>query len=159
MARRPLPDLIFEQHRREGFVPGDEAAHRAASALADRFDAPTIIALTDAMAFLELMGGQLYAVTLRERLNAEGRLAKDGEPGDYVTAVMRLEYESRDARVVEAPEPDEVLGIEVTDFSKAPTRLEPEAPAPPEDENDLRDDEPAEADASADQDEPVALVD
>lgn len=156
MARRNIADIVFEENRRLGFLPGDEAAHRAAAALADRFDAPTIIALTNGMAFMEAMGGQLYAITLRERLNAEGRLAEDGEPGEYETAVIRFEYESRDARVVAAPAPTDVIGIPIEDFSQAPTRIEadPGAPEQPDVEPDLRDEIEAEADAAAQEDEP-----
>jgi hypothetical protein len=130
MARKRIADIVLAENRELGFYPGDEAAHRAAGALADRFDAPTIIALTDMLAFAQEMGGQLYGVTLRERLTPDGRLAQEGEPGQYETAMIRFEYESRDARVVAADPPSEIGGVEVSEFSEAPTRLEVAAEQP-----------------------------
>lgn len=124
MARKRIEDIVIAQNREQGYFPGDAAAHRAASALADRFDGPTIISLTNLLTFISEMGGQGYVVTLRERLTADGRLAQEGEPGEYETAMLRFEYESRDARIVAASPPGEIAGAAVTEFSEAPTRIE-----------------------------------
>lgn len=126
MARKRIDDIVIAQNRDQGYYPGDAAAHRAASALADRFDGPTIISLTNLLTFISEMGGQGYIVTLRERLTPDGRLAQEGEPGEYETAMLRFEYESRDARVVAAPPPEDIGGVAVSEFSAAPTRIEVE---------------------------------
>jgi hypothetical protein len=128
MARKRIEDIVLQQNRELGYYPGDEAAHRAAGALADRFDAPTIISFTNLLTYIAEMGGQGYVVTLRERLTPDGRLAAEGEPGEYQTAMLRFEYESRDARVVAAPSPQDVAGIQVTEFSEAPSRIELKEP-------------------------------
>jgi hypothetical protein len=132
MARKRVDDIVLQQNEQAGLFPGDAAAHRAASALGDRFDAPTIISLTNLLTYISEMGGQGYIVTLREKLTPDGRLAQDGEPGEYVTAMLRFEYESKDARVCAATPPQEIEGVPVTEFSEAPTRLEtpPDEPEP-----------------------------
>jgi hypothetical protein len=124
MARKRIEDIVIAQNREAGCFPGDAAAHRAASALADRFDAPTIITLTNLLTYIDQMGGQGYIVTLRERITPDGRLAQEDEPGEYETAMLRFEYESRDARVVAAPPPEEIEGVRVSEFSEAPTRID-----------------------------------
>ena|SRR5690349_12025309 len=140
MARKRIEDIVLQQNRELGYYPGDEAAHRAAGALADRFDAPTIISFTNLLTFIAEMGGQGYVVTLRERLTPDGRLAEEGEPGEYETAMLRFEYESRDARVEAAPPPKDVAGIQVNEFSEAPTKIEiQDPPATDEEPGSLRD--------------------
>lgn len=126
--RRNLAEILFPENRAEGYEPGDEAAYRAATALADRFDAPTIIAVTDALAFLERVGGQMLVTTLRTRLNSAGQPVGDGEPGEYRTVGISVEYESRDAKVEQIKRPAEVFGIEVRDTSEPPTQVETPAP-------------------------------
>lgn len=139
MARKRIEDVVLDHNRELGFQVGDAAAHRAASALADRFDAPTIITATNLLTFIHEMGGQGYIVTLREKVTADGRLAEEGEPGEFETVMLRFEYESRDARVVAAPPPEAIADAAVTEFSEAPTRVElpleqEEVPEPSTDE-------------------------
>lgn len=160
--RRNLADIVFQDGAEQGYRPGDEHAHRAAAALADRFDAPTIIALTDAFSFLKSMGGQLFVITLRERVDIAGNLVDEKEPGgEWRTIAMRVAYETQDGRVAAAKPPKEILGVEVTEFREPPTRVELGAATEvPEDEHDLRDEIEAEADALPDpRDEQVALTD
>jgi len=128
MARKRIEDIVIAQNREHGFFPGDAAAHRAASALGDRFDGPTIIALTNLLTYIQEMGGQGYVVTLRERLTPDGHLAQEDEAGEYETAMLRFEYESRDARVVAAPPPEEIEGVKVSEFSEAPARIAVKTP-------------------------------
>jgi hypothetical protein len=147
MARKRIEDIVIAQNREQGYFPGDAAAHRAASALADRFDGPTIISFTNLLTFISEMGGQGYVVTLRERLTPDGRLAQEGEPGEYETAMLRFEYESRDARVVAAPPPEAISGVAVAEFSEAPTLISVEdMPSHEEDERAAVDEEQAAAD-------------
>lgn len=134
MARKQIGDIVLRENRELGFAPGDQAAHRAAMALADRFDAPTIIALTNALTYTQEMGGQFWAVTLREKVGADGQLAADDQPGEFQTMMLRFEYESRDVRIVRATTPpSEIEGIPITDFSEAPTQIEVGDAAPDED--------------------------
>jgi Phage Tail Collar Domain len=133
MARKLIGDIVLAENRELGFLPGDAAAHRAAAALADRFDAPTIISLTNAITYTQEMGGQFWGVTLRQRVNEQGELVPEDQPGEYQTVMLRFEYESRDARIAKASTPpSEVGGIEVSDFSEAPTKIQvPEGPEEP----------------------------
>jgi hypothetical protein len=135
MARKLIGDIVFAQNEELGYYPGDEAAHRAALALADRFDAPTIIALTNALTFTREMGGQFWAVTLRERVNEQGEFVPEDQPGEYRTVMLRFEYESRDARLAKATvPPSQVGGIPVSGFAEVPTRIEVQEPPPMTDE-------------------------
>lgn len=138
--RRPFADVVFD----EEFV-GSEASHRAAAALADRLDPGTIIALTDAMAFLERCGGQFHVVTLRRKVDFEGRSVAEDEPGEWRTQAFHFEYESRDAKVTLARPPAAVAGVPIVDFSEPPTLLETEEDPAPDVESDLRDEIEAEA--------------
>lgn len=128
MAQRNFVDLSFPAHESAGLMPGDEHAHRAAAAMGDRFDAPTIIALTDALSFLDRMGGQLYAVTLRERVNLRGQMVSEGEPGEWRTIALRISYETRDGRISQAKPPKEILGVPVADFGASSTQIEVDRP-------------------------------
>lgn len=160
--RRDFANIILAQNAQAGFRPGDEAAHRAAAALADRFDAPTIIALTDAVTFLERMGGQLHVVTLRERIDQEGNMVEHDAPGsEWLTLAFHLRYETQDARVALAKPPESILGVPVTDMA------EPPMPVAAEPAESLRDEIEAEAEAlghaqrvgeEADFEEPAATV-
>lgn len=125
MARKLIGDIVLAENRERGHFPGDADAHRAAQALADRFDAATIIALTNALTFTQEMGGQFWAVTLRERVGEDGQLAGEDQPGEYQTVMLRFEYESRDARIAKATAPPaDVGGVPISDFSEAPTRID-----------------------------------
>lgn len=97
-------EVAFPENEVNGYVPGDEAAHRAAAALADRADAPTIAAFADALAFLERIGGQFHVVALRRAVGEE-----------FETVGLGFRYETRDARVQIAEPPEEVFGVAVTD--------------------------------------------
>lgn len=104
-------EVIFAEDNQIGFEPGDEAAHRAAAALADRADAPTIGALTDMLTFLERIGGQFHVTALR--------LESAPDAGDWETCGLAFNYETRDARVKLADAPEQVFNVPVTD-SQAP---------------------------------------
>lgn len=152
--RRNLGDVVFSDQA------GTEDAHRAAQALADRFDAQTIITFTNAMTFLKEMGGQIYVVTLRDRIDAEGNLvSKDAQGSEWRTLAMRFVYETQDARVDAAKAPKDVLGIPVTEFQEDPVHIEPDvAFAAPDVEQDVRDEIEAEADAAAQPEEETVGV-
>lgn len=138
--KRDFATVIFEENFERGYRPGDEHAHRAAAALADRFDAPTIQAVADALSFLNRIGGQMYIVTLRRQV------AED----EYETEAIHVRYETRDAKMHIAPSPDQVGAVPIQDFSEPPTRIEIDAPgreAEEEVETDLRDEIEAEAEA------------
>jgi hypothetical protein len=122
--QRTISESVFPHNEDQGFSPGDQHAHRAAAALADRFDAPTIIALTDAMAFTTRIGGQLHAVTLREWVDAQGNLVPEDEPGHWSTMAIRFLYETRDGKIVAAKPPKEILGVHVEEFDQPPTPIE-----------------------------------
>lgn len=156
MAQRKIGSSAFPGNERAGFVPGDQHAYRAASALADRLDAPTLIALTDAISYAVTMGGQVFAVTLRDWVNRNGEEVPEDQPGEWRTVGISFFYETRDARMVIAKPPEEALGVPVTDFRDPPTiRVEDDAsPAAPEVETDLRDEIEAEVEeALASEDE------
>jgi hypothetical protein len=97
------------ENMQQGYVPGDEAAHRAAAALAERADAPTILALTDMLALLERIGGQFYVTSVRIKDSALGP--------DWHIAGVTFDYETRDAKVERLEPPEEVDGVPVTDSS------------------------------------------
>lgn len=154
---RKLGESIFPLNEEMGFRVGDEAAHRAAAALADRLDAPTIVMLVDALAFLSRVGGQLYVGTVRQKINAQGQPAAKDEPGEYQTFGMALVYESRDASFYMAKPPEQVLGIPVLPLEEhMEMAVESGGPAEPEVEPDLRDEIEAEVAAAIEQaeDEP-----
>jgi hypothetical protein len=121
MAQYKVADIIFPLNEQEGFEPGDQAAHRAALAMGDRFDAPTIIAITDALSYLLMRGGQIQMATLREWVNSDGLPAPKDEPGDYRTLGLTAFYETRDAKLQRAKPIEEVNGIPVADFDGPPT--------------------------------------
>jgi len=128
MAQYKVADLIFPLNQQEGYEPGDEAAHRAALALADRFDAPTIIAVTDALRYLTMRGGQMEMATLRERIGPDGQPVGKDDPGEYVTLGLTIFYETRDAKMARIKPIADVRGIPVEDFDRPPTEYEgPEA--------------------------------
>lgn len=145
--KRDFATVIFEENFQAGYRPGDEHAHRAAAALADRFDAPTIRAVADALSFLDRIGGQMYVVTLRRQV------AED----EYETEALHLRYETRDAKMHIAPPPEHVGSVPIEDFSEPPTRIEIDAPVGEEEvETDLRDE--IEAEAEALDEEPAGLA-
>lgn len=113
--RRNLAEILFPENERVGYERGDDLAQRAAAALADRFDAPTIIALTDALAFVDRVGGQLYVTTVRRKVDRTGNLVDDQAEGEFRSFGLTINYESRDAKVERAREPTVALGIPVTD--------------------------------------------
>jgi hypothetical protein len=140
--KRKWAEVLFRQNEAMGYMPGDEAAHRAAAALGDRFDAPTLAAIGDALAFLERVGGQFHVVTLREKFNAAGERVEESELGEWQTAAMLIEYESRDARVILARPPEAVFEIPVTEFTEPPVEVdlgEDEPPEPDESERAVED--------------------
>lgn len=154
MAQYKVADIIFPLNEQEGFEPGDQAAHRAALAMGDRFDAPTIIAVTDALSYLLMRGGQIQMATLREWVDANGSPASKEEAGEYRTLALTAFYETRDAKLQRAKPIAAVSGIPVEDFDQPPTEagystLEPE-PGPADEEPEQQP-EPV--------DEPVALTD
>jgi|SRR6478609_8614909 len=134
MKQRPF-STVFEENQQNGFFPGDEAAARAAAALADRADAPTIAALSDMLTFFERIGGQFHITSLRLPSNE----------GEWETHGLAFHFETRDARVKVATAPEDLrvgdLTIPITD-SQGPApeiELPAEEPAPPE----SSDEEPA----------------
>lgn len=138
MSLYKVADIAFPLNEQEGFEPGDQAAHRAALALADRFDAPTIIAVTDALRYLTMRGGQLEMATLRERVGRDGAPVGKDEPGEYVTLGMTIFYETRDAKLARIKPIAEVRGIPVEDFDQPPTEYaDPEAGSPAEEPEQL----------------------
>lgn len=124
MAQRNVANLAFPLNEEDGFEPGDDRAYRAALAMADRFDAPTIIAFTDALAYLFKMGGQLEIVTLREWVDRDGQPVAKDEPGEYRTLGFSAFYETRDAKIQRAKPPTEALGVPVTGFDAPPSEAE-----------------------------------
>lgn len=155
--KRDFATVIFAQNAQEGFGVGDQAAHHAALGLAQRCDAPTILALTDLMAFLDRVGGQAHITTLRRR---------DEDELSYTTEALAIGYETRDAKVVVAQGPQMIpiegadgvpVEVPVEEFDQPPTRVEIERPAAPDVEDDVRDEIEHEADALATEEpEPVA---
>jgi hypothetical protein len=114
--KRKFAEVIYQENAQDGFVPGDEAAHRAAAALADRADAPTIGALTDMLAFLERVGGQFHVTALRLEAN----------PDEWETHGFGLMVETRDARLKVAEAPEDVRGVSITDMQGPPAKIEAE---------------------------------
>jgi hypothetical protein len=130
--QRTFAEILFRQNEANGYRPGDDAAHRAAAALADRHDAPTIAAIFDALAFAERVGGQFHVVTLREKFNDLGEHVADDAEGEWETAALLIKYESRDARIILAKPPEQVFGVPVTEFEEPPTTVEVSTPQPDE---------------------------
>jgi len=126
MSQYKVADIVFPLNEQEGYEPGDQNAHRAALAMADRFDAPTIIAVTDALRYLTMRGGQLEIVTIRERFDDQGNRVSKDEPGEYETLSLHLFYETRDAKLARIKPPTEIRGVPVEDFDRPPTEYDPE---------------------------------
>lgn len=126
--------VIFLENQKQGYAPGDQAAHFGANALAEKTDYPTIEAVTDMVTMLERIGGQMYVTALR---------IKNVETGEYDTHGLAFNYETRDVRLVEAGPPEEAFGFPVTDSQAPPEVVTVEAGPTPELEGD--DFEPGEA--------------
>lgn len=114
---RLLAQVVYPENQQAGFAVGDEAAHRAALDLAERADAPTIMAFVDALRCLELIGGQLHIISLRTAAT---------QGGPWETKGFAINYESRDASMVQAKPPEEVFGIPVTDLGEPSPEVEPD---------------------------------
>lgn len=124
-------EVIYPENHQDGYLPGDEAAHRAAAALADRADAPTIAALTDMLTFLERVGGQFHVTALR--------LASEVQEGEWDTQGIGFNFETRDARVMVAKAPEEInfgqlTGVPITDSQAPAVEVEVESGEPGTDE-------------------------
>lgn len=116
--------VVYPENFVNDLVPGDEAAHRAARALADRADAPTIIALSDVLALLERVGGQFHVVALREEGSGDGT---------WNTVGLAFRFDTRDAHLTVAKAPEQVCGVPVTNSEEAATvDLDVPASEPPE---------------------------
>lgn len=153
MSQYKVADIVFPLNEQDGYEPGDAAAHRAALGMADRFDAPTILAVTDALSYLLMRGGQIQMATLREWVDRDGRPTEKDQPGEYRTLALTAFYETRDAKIQRAKPVTDVKGIPVEDFDRPATETDyPEGPEPgPTDE------EPEQEPGV--EDEPVALAD
>lgn len=120
MAKRKFDRVSFGQNAAEGYAAGDGAAHRAAAALADKFDYPTIAAVSDLLATLDRIGGQAYITTLRDK-----------QPDDtFITLGFAFDFETRDARVEIMEPPNEIEGIPVSDSNEPPHPIQAERPEP-----------------------------
>lgn len=164
--RRNIAEILFPVNAELGYERGDELAQRASAALADRFDAPTIIALTDALSFIDRVGGQLYITTARRKVNLDGQMVGKDEEGEFRSFGLTFLYESRDAALTKGPArpPETAFGVEIRDTSEPPTEVQEEFVSievpgiePDEDLEDvnLRDQIEAEIDEIAAQPEPA----
>jgi hypothetical protein len=115
---------LFARNEQDGYAVGDAAAHRAAAALADKADAPTIQAVTQMLDFFTLVGGQCHAVTAREKFDRYENRVGDDEDGEWATTGIVFKYETRDLRVIEAKAPEEILGLPVSDSNGPPVVVE-----------------------------------
>ena len=95
--KRPF-EVVFSEGAELGYVPGDQVAHRAAAALADRCDAPTLDRFAAVITLLETIGGQVHITALRQ----------ENQNGRYETIGFGFQYESVDARIREAKSPSAV---------------------------------------------------
>jgi hypothetical protein len=107
VAKRALVEVVYAENQLNGYRPGDESAHIAASALAQLADAPTISALADIVRLTDLIGGQVTITSLREGAS---------QAGEWETKGLHVQMETRDARMVVIEPPDEVFGLPVIDF-------------------------------------------
>lgn len=130
----------YPQNDREGFRPGDDAAHRAAAALGDRADQPTIAAFSEMLAMLERVGGQFYVTAFRQKVE---------EDGDFETAGLVFRYETRDVSIEFFNEPTEIAGIPVTDSSDTSVRVGVGSPVDPKAAPEPTPEPEAEADREA----------
>jgi hypothetical protein len=105
--KRELAKLVFAEHEVRGFAVGDQAAHIAAADLANRADAPTIMALADILRMADLVGGQMTITAFR---------VGPSQRGEWETKGLDITMETRDARLVVVQPPDEVFGTPVTEF-------------------------------------------
>lgn len=119
--------VVFPENESVGNEPGDQAAHAVAQGLAERCDAPTLLALNDAMTLLERVGGQFHLVALRKPIEGSD---------EYETFGIAFRYETRDVRLKEAKAPTEVLGLPVSDCQVPESEL-PETPLEPEETAEL----------------------
>jgi hypothetical protein len=124
MSQYKVADIVLPINEQEGYEAGDQSAHRAALAMGDRFDAPTIIALTDMLSYLMMRGGQASMTTVRDRVGRDGLPVADGEPGEYRTLGLTIFYETRDAKLQLAKPPERIQGIPVEDFDRPPTEID-----------------------------------
>lgn len=159
--RRNIAEILFPVNEEVGYERGDELAHRAAVALADRFDAPTIIAVTDALSFIDRVGGQLYITTARRKVNLDGQMVGKDEEGEFRSFGLTFVYESRDAALTKGPArpPETAFGVEVRDTSEPPTEVEVMdvgdiIAEPPLDEKTIRDEIEAEVRANEERSDP-----
>lgn len=124
----------YAANQADGLIPGDAAAHRAAAALADRADMPTLDAFATMLSLLEHVGGQFYVTALRV----------ESENGEFDTAGLIINYETRDARIEYFDRPDVVAGVPIVDSAAPTTEAAPEPEAEDEDE-EIPEDAPVES--------------
>jgi hypothetical protein len=101
-----------------GYQPGDEAARGVALGLAEKLDAPTLLALDKLVTLLETVGGQVYVMAVR----SEDELGSE----DFKTVGLDFHYQTRDARLKIEAQPEEALGVPVTDMEAPPVSIAPE---------------------------------
>lgn len=139
---------IYRENEAEGYVPGDEAAHVAAAALAQRADAPTIARLTDVLTFLDEVGGQFHIYAFRAQ----------AEDDVYQTEALIFDFETRDFKVQPAKPREELGGIPLTDAHLPGTPVEESVAIPverPEEEADIDEGPlPEESEAAIEEPEP-----
>lgn len=111
---------VYSENDSDGYRVGDEAAHVAAAALAQRLDAPTIARITDMVTLFETVGGQVYVTPLR--------VQDPDDPGTYNVAALVFNYETRDIKVQKFEPPEEVLGVPVTESHEPGVEIEIERP-------------------------------
>jgi len=87
-----------------GFEAGDEYAASKATALAQLADAPTIEKFVQAIAMMEMVGGQFYCQAVRAKFDADNQLIPDERakdtPGRWQTVGYVFRFETFDAGVM-----------------------------------------------------------
>lgn len=132
-----------------GFEAGDDYALSKATALAQLADAPTIEKFVQAIAMMEMVGGQFYCQAVRAKFDSDDNLIPDERakdtPGRWQTVGYVFRFETFDAGVMAqrgkafvVPGPIEVRthdDAEMANNAAVADSLEPdEREAPPEPE-------------------------
>lgn len=115
---------VYSENEQDGYRVGDQAAHVAAGALAQRLDAPTIARITDMVALLDTVGGQFYITALRTQ--------DETDPATYNIEALVFNYETRDLKVQKYEPPEEIMGIPVTASHEAGVEVESPTEVPVE---------------------------
>jgi hypothetical protein len=129
----------------QGYQAGDEHAVSQATAIAQLADAPTIEKLIQALAMLDLFGGQLYVQAIRAKFDQDGMVIPDAEAreqtGRWETVGYAFRFDTVDIATMARAGNEFVVGSQIEpdehdnkELARKEAMGQPLTAAPPESE-------------------------